>query len=118
MIATDVTTPFFTPLNRPGYIFFCYCAFCVISSLKFIAPALYRNERFKMLLFICVSSILFTLVWHLPILSCVQLFKIFCTPSARWRLSQQISRLPDFSLFFAFGLALKYVFTTLCVLLA
>lgn len=122
MIATDVTTPFFTPFKLTLVTsFFLIVPFILYQVWCFIAPALYRNERLKMLLFISVSSLLFYLgMTFAYFVVCPIVLKFFAHQApADVFIATDIASYLDFilKLFFAFGLAFEVpVFTTLFVL--
>ncbi len=121
MIATDVTTPFFTPFKLTLVVaFFLIVPFILYQIWQFITPALYQHEKFKMRLFIYTSSTLFYLgMFFAYVVVCPLVLKFFTHQAPENVLiATDIASYLDFilKLFFAFGLAFEVpVFTALGV---
>ena len=68
MIATDVASPFFTPIKLTIMVSIILAAPVILYQVwAFVAPALYRHERRLIIPLLVSSTCLFYIGWHLPI---------------------------------------------------
>lgn len=69
MIATDVASPFFTPIKLTFMVSLILSAPVILYQVwAFIAPALYKHERRLVVPLLVSSSLLFISAWHSPTL--------------------------------------------------
>ncbi|MEW5251439.1 twin-arginine translocase subunit TatC [Microbulbifer sp. 2201CG32-9] len=121
MIATEVTSPFFTPFKTSFVLaFFIAIPFVLYQAWAFIAPGLYQNER-RLAIPILVSSVLlfyagmaFAYYVVFPLL-----FEFFVSSAhADIKVLPDISRYLDLvlKLFFAFGFAFEIPIATVLLI--